>query len=89
MDEGRCIMSDHGHFVLFNVYFVNGGMGDHRVQYKMDFYRDFKNKVKEVLDQGRQVVVTGDVNTAHTELDVWNPNTEVSDFPSTFHSNHM
>ncbi len=71
-DEGRCIVSDHGHFVLFNVYFVNGATGDARQSYKMKFYRDFQEKVHSYLKSGRQVIITGDVNTAHTDLDIYN-----------------
>ena len=40
-DEGRILEMDFGDFVFFNIYFPNGGMGPDRLQYKLDFYRDF------------------------------------------------
>ena len=70
---GRCIMTDHGSFVLFNVYFPNAGRGDDRLEYKLNFYEAFQFECKKLLDQGRHVIVTGDVNTAHKEIDIWNP----------------
>ena len=66
--EGRIMMTDHTKFVLFNVYFPNGGR-ESRLSYKLDFYNAFKDHVKE-LQKTRKVIVLGDVNTAHTFLDI-------------------
>eukprot|EP00743_Colponemidia_sp_Colp-15_P005702 GILK01006130.1.p1 GENE.GILK01006130.1~~GILK01006130.1.p1 ORF type:complete len:430 (+),score=47.73 GILK01006130.1:191-1291(+) len=71
--EGRCVMTDHGSFVLFNVYFPNSGAGDDRMKYKVAFHEAFQAEVEKLLHQGRNVIVTGDVNIAHSELDVWHP----------------
>ena len=66
--EGRVIMTDHSKFVLFNVYFPNGGR-EGRLNFKLDFYNAFKHRVSE-LQKTRKVIVVGDVNTAHTLLDI-------------------
>lgn len=70
--EGRVMLTDHGSFVLFNVYFPNSGNGD-RLDYKMEFYKWFENLCDEYLKQGRQIIVAGDVNTTYGEIDIWCP----------------
>jgi exodeoxyribonuclease-3 len=71
-DEGRCIMTDHGSFVLFNIYFPNAGTGDDRLAYKMKFYEAFREHCQQLKITGKRIIVTGDVNTAHKEIDLWN-----------------
>lgn len=80
--EGRVIKADFGDFVLFNIYFPNGGRGDNFVQFKLRFYDCFLDQVKELEAQGKQVICCGDVNTAHKEIDLSNPkaNSKVSGF---------
>ena len=72
-DEGRILELDFGSFVFFNVYFPNGQMSDERLQYKLDFYEAFFAYTNEYKDQGRRVVITGDYNTAHNDIDLKNP----------------
>lgn len=71
--EGRIQEFDFGDFILFNVYFPNGQMGDDRLKYKLDFYRDFFAYANSLRDAGRSLVITGDYNTAHNEIDLKNP----------------
>lgn len=63
--EGRVLKTDHGTFILFNVYFPNSS----RLDYKLRFHERFSQIVKELLDHGRHVIVAGDMNIAHTKLD--------------------
>ncbi len=72
-DEGRIIEMDFDDFVFFNVYFPNGQMSEERLQYKLDFYEAFFNYVDEHKNQGRSLIITGDYNTAHNEIDLKNP----------------
>jgi len=72
-DEGRIIELDLGDFIFFNIYFPNGGMGDDRLAYKLDFYRDFFAYADAYRKAGRSLVITGDYNTAHNEIDLKNP----------------
>lgn len=80
--EGRTLAADFGDFMLYNVYFPNGKASKERLQYKMDFYEAFLDHMKELLQQGRKVVVCGDVNTAHHEIDLARPkeNEKISGF---------
>lgn len=72
-DEGRILELDFGSFVLFNVYFPNGQMGEERLRYKLDFYEAFFAYADRYKDEGRRVVITGDYNTAHNDIDLKNP----------------
>lgn len=71
--EGRVIQTDLGDLILFNIYFPNGQRGQDRVDFKLDFYK----KLLEICDsehaRGRKMIITGDFNTAHNEIDLANP----------------
>ncbi|MBU0713067.1 exodeoxyribonuclease III [bacterium] len=71
--EGRTIVADFGEFVLFNIYFPNGQKNEERLKYKMDFYNAFLSVVDALDKEGRNVIVCGDVNTAHKEIDLAHP----------------
>ena len=80
--EGRTIIADYGEFVLFGIYFPNGRQSAERLQYKMDFYDAFLEYAEKTRASGKHVVVCGDVNTAHKEIDLARPkeNANVSGF---------
>ena len=80
--EGRILIADYGRFVMFNIYFPNGKASDERLQYKMDFYDAFLNYVNNMRATGRNIIVCGDLNTAHKEIDLARPkeNEKVSGF---------
>jgi len=69
--EGRMLGIDYGEFILLNVYFPNGGMGEHRLKYKLRFYDEFLKFIDGL--KNRNIIVCGDVNTAHTEIDLARP----------------
>ena len=71
--EGRIIRIEFKDFDLFSVYFPNGTSGEERLQYKMEFYDSFLDHCEELRAQGRELVITGDVNTAHKPIDLKNP----------------
>ncbi|WP_299983024.1 exodeoxyribonuclease III [Desulfobacula sp.] len=72
-NEGRVIQLDYNNFILFNIYFPNGQMSDDRLQYKLDFYEWFLTYANKLRDQGKSLIITGDFNTAHNEIDLKNP----------------
>jgi exodeoxyribonuclease III len=80
--EGRVLAADYGDFVLFNIYFPNGGASQERLEYKMAFYADYLDHVEKLRRSGRNVVFCGDVNTAHREIDLARPkeNSKISGF---------
>ena len=71
--EGRVLELDLDRFILFNVYFPNGQKDEDRLQYKLDFYEEFFKYTDSLRKDGRILVITGDFNTAHNEIDFKNP----------------
>ena len=71
--EGRVLAVDYVEFVLLNVYFPNGKSSAERLQYKMDFYDDFLDYADGIKNSGKNLVICGDVNTAHKEIDLARP----------------
>ena len=70
-NEGRIIEADFEDFILYNIYFPNGTSGEERLQYKMDFYEHFLTELE--ARKSRKIIICGDVNTAHQEIDLKNP----------------
>lgn len=71
--EGRTLVTEHGDILLFNVYFPNGKRSPERLDYKMEFYNEFLKHIDEKRKQGHHIVVCGDFNTAHAEIDLARP----------------
>ena len=73
-DEGRIQIADYGDFLLYNIYYPNGKASKERLDYKMQFYDAFFEHVTAAVRNGRNVVICGDVNTAHKPIDLARPN---------------
>ncbi len=71
--EGRVIRTRHPDFLLYNIYFPNGQRGQERVDYKLDFYARLLEICDDLHARGEFVIITGDFNTAHREIDLKNP----------------
>ena len=71
--EGRVIFAEYEKFVLANVYFPNGGRGPERVRYKLDFYDELFFQLDKNYLGRKGIIVTGDFNTAHKEIDLAEP----------------
>ncbi|MCC7469529.1 MAG: exodeoxyribonuclease III [Bacteroidetes bacterium] len=69
-DEGRTVVAHFKDFVLINCYFPNGGGGPARLAYKLEFYDAFLKFINKFKKNGKQIIFCGDVNTAHTEMDL-------------------
>jgi exodeoxyribonuclease-3 len=76
--EGRVLIHEFEPFVLFNIYFPNGGRGAEWVTHKLAFYRRFLAVAQVYMQAGRPVVVTGDFNTAYAEIDLARPKENVA-----------
>jgi exodeoxyribonuclease III len=70
--QGRCIRTDHGSFILFNVYVPQGGSCG--VPFKLKFLRRLHQKIQECRTEYKKpVILVGDLNIAHQSIDVfWN-----------------
>jgi exodeoxyribonuclease-3 len=62
-----------GDFVVINSYFPNGGGGQDRLDYKMEYYGEFLKFINKLVKSGKSVIFCGDVNTAHNEIDLSRP----------------
>ncbi len=72
-DEGRIIRTDFGDLTLFNCYFPSGTSGDFRQEFKMKFLADFLRYMTHAKDLKKHIVIVGDYNIAHQEIDIHNP----------------
>ncbi|MFP5519571.1 MAG: exodeoxyribonuclease III [Bdellovibrionia bacterium] len=71
--EGRIVWTEHEGFDLYNIYFPNGGSGEERHLFKQQFLKDLSAHLKAELKSGKEIVVVGDYNVAHKEIDVYDP----------------
>lgn len=72
-NEGRVVISDHGKFLLYNIYFPNGGSGQERHDFKQTFLYALNDHLKVKIADGREIIVVGDYNVAHRDIDVYDP----------------
>ncbi|MGL5577929.1 MAG: exodeoxyribonuclease III [Fusobacteriaceae bacterium] len=70
--EGRVITLEFENYYLVNVYTPNSQTELARLEYRMTWEDDFRNYLLE-LDSKKPVVLCGDLNVAHTEIDLKNP----------------
>ena len=81
-NEGRIIVAHYKKFTLINIYYPNGKASPERLKYKMDFYDAFLDYAEKLKADGKKLIICGDVNTAHKEIDLARPkeNSKVSGF---------
>lgn len=72
-NEGRILELVFKDFRLYNIYFPNGQKDDERLNYKLDFYEAFFKYLDQFKEKGVPLVITGDYNTAHNEIDLRHP----------------
>lgn len=77
-NEGRIIEADFDDFVVFSVYFPKGYTDHERLDYKMRFYDAFFNYTDKLRKKGRKIIISGDYNTAHKEIDLARPKENVN-----------
>jgi len=78
--EGRLQLARFGRLVVANVYFPNGNgreRDNSRIPYKLDFYRALYGRLDALRRSGSRVLVMGDFNTAHREIDLARPRENV------------
>ena len=72
--EGRAVTLEFGDFFLVNTYVPNSQNELKRLDYRMRWEDDFRAYLKQ-LEKTKPVVVCGDMNVAHEEIDLKNPST--------------
>lgn len=71
--EGRVLQVNVKDYAVFGIYFPNGGQGEERLAYKMRFYEDLLKKFVDLKEAGKKVIISGDFNVAHEDIDLANP----------------
>ncbi|MBU6374905.1 MAG: exodeoxyribonuclease III [Bdellovibrionales bacterium] len=71
--EGRVLQMDFGDFRLINAYFPNSQRDHARLEYKLDFCKAMLKHTESLRKKGKQVILCGDFNIAHHEIDLRNP----------------
>jgi exodeoxyribonuclease-3 len=71
--EGRVISLAFDNFYLINTYFPSGSSGDIRQDIKMEFLDFYYDYIQQINAKYKNVIVVGDYNIAHTEIDIHDP----------------
>jgi exodeoxyribonuclease-3 len=71
--EGRILRTDFGDWTLLNCYFPSGTTGDVRQAFKMQFLEDFTGWVENLRKERPKLIILGDMNIAHEEIDIHDP----------------
>ncbi len=74
--EGRFVITRYPEFRLFNVYFPKGDTAparSFRLDYKLQFYDAFLEHIDALREKGEKLIICGDFNTAHKEIDLARP----------------
>lgn len=72
-NEGRIIVAKYSDFTLINIYYPNGKASEERLNFKMEFYDAFLDFADNLKNKGEKLIICGDVNTAHKEIDLARP----------------
>lgn len=81
-DEGRFIQADFGNLSIISIYLPSGSSGEHRQVAKFFFMEKFYPVLKTLITSGREIILCGDWNIAHKEIDLknWRSNQKNSGF---------
>lgn len=73
-NEGRCLILDHGHFILLNIYFPNGNGSEQRLSFKSEYHQCIRMVIDHFINtEGRHVVLVGDYNAKYQIVDSADP----------------
>jgi exodeoxyribonuclease-3 len=71
--EGRVIRADFKDITLINAYFPSGTTGEPRQSYKYQWLNEFLDYLNKLRKKRNKLIVCGDYNIAHKEIDIYNP----------------
>lgn len=80
--EGRYIEADYGRYTVISVYVPSGTSSPERLEAKYRFMKRFMRHLRELKESGKEVILCGDWNIAHQEIDLknWRSNRKNSGF---------
>jgi exodeoxyribonuclease-3 len=73
--EGRVLQLEYSDFTLLNCYFPNSQRDHARLGYKLDFCKKIERHCTKLAKKNKNILITGDFNIAHKEIDLKNPKT--------------
>lgn len=81
-NEGRYIQFDYPKFSVISLYLPSGTSGEGRQEVKYAFIERFSTHLEELKKQGRELIICGDYNIAHKQIDLknWRSNQKNSGF---------
>ncbi|MEM6262092.1 MAG: exodeoxyribonuclease III [Bacteroidota bacterium] len=71
--EGRILRADFNNFSVISAYFPSGTQGEIRQAFKEEFLEDIQQYLEELRKEVPNLIVSGDYNIAHTEIDIHDP----------------
>ena len=71
--EGRFIRVDFKEYSVVSVYFPSGSSGEFRQSFKIQFLADFKSYIDKLKKKIPNLIISGDFNICHREIDIHNP----------------
>ncbi|OJF76262.1 MAG: exodeoxyribonuclease III [Treponema sp. CETP13] len=77
-NEGRVLAATFGSTVVISAYFPNSQHEGKRLSYKLDFCNAMLDFCNSFVSQGKNIVLCGDYNIAHTPIDLANPKTNTN-----------
>lgn len=72
-EEGRTLITELNDVLLVNTYFPSGSSGDERQAFKINFLVDYSVFIQDLMNSGKRLIICGDVNICHKEIDIHNP----------------
>ena len=72
-NEGRFIRADYGDLSIISVYHPSGTSGEERQDFKMQWLTDFQNYIHELSKTRKELIICGDYNICHREIDIHDP----------------
>lgn len=75
--EGRVIRADYKDYSVMGVYMPSGSSGELRQEFKFEWLDDFQGYIDELKSKLPNMVIGGDFNICHTEIDIHNPKANV------------
>jgi exodeoxyribonuclease-3 len=81
-DEGRYIETQFGNLSVISLYLPSGSSGEDRQAFKFSVMERFMPHLQKLIDSGREIIICGDWNIAHREIDLknWKGNRKNSGF---------
>ena len=71
--EGRVMRVDFETYSVISVYMPSGSSGDERQAFKIQFLSDFKTYIENLRKDRPKLIISGDYNICHQEIDIHNP----------------